>query len=122
MIEIPTYQPSEFERNALSHYKGTVSSELEQILRGATMVFHNILPELYSKVVRLRIVPKGTNLTDLPECIDLKVHKTKEGKNKYDECLGIWGRNSKLIVVKEEALLDNSQNQKYPTMIHEVAH
>lgn len=122
MIELPTYQPSEFERNALSHYKGTVSSELEQILRGATMVLHNILPKLYSNGVRLRIVPKGTNLTDLPECIDLKVHKTKEGKNEYDEYLGIWMRGAKLIVVKEEALVENSPNQRYPTTIHEVAH
>ena len=122
IVELPTYQPSEFERNALSHYKGAVSSKLEQTLRGATMVFHNILPELYSKGVRLRIVPQGTNVTDLPECIDLKVYKTNEGKNKYDECLGLWRPSGKLVVVKEEALVENSPNQKYPTMIHEFAH
>jgi|SRR3989338_629445 len=122
MIEIPTYQPSEFERNALSHYKGEVSSKLEQTLRGATMVLHNILPELYSKGVRLRIVPHGTNLTDLPECIDLKVYKTKDGKNDLDACLGLYRRSEKLIIVKEKALEETSTNQKYPTLIHEFAH
>lgn len=122
MIELPIYQPSEFERNAFSHYKGTVSSKLEQKLRGATMVLHNILPELYSKGVGLRIVPRGTNLTDLPECIDLKVYKTEEGKNKYDESLGIWLLSERLMVVKEEALKEKSLNQKYPHIIHEVAH
>ena len=63
-----------------------------------------------------------TNLTDLPECIDLKVYRTKDGKNEYDECLGLWRQSAKLIVVKEEALAENSPNQKYPTVIHEVAH
>lgn len=126
MIELTTLelrtQPSEFERDALSHYKGIVSSQLEQTLRGATMVFHNILPDLNSKGVKLRIVPKGTSLTDLPECIDLKVYKTMDGKNEYDECLGLWRRDEKLIVVKEEALEESSPNQKYPTIIHEFAH
>ena len=116
MIEIQKYQlsESEFEREALNHYTGRVSSQLMHTLREAVMVFHNILPELCSKGVKLRIVPKGTNLTDLPECIDLKVFKTKQGENLYDRCLGVYKSRQKLVVIKEESLLEeNSPNQKF---------
>lgn len=122
--EIARYQLSEFEQEALSAYPDRASPELMKAFRGGVMVFHNILSELFSKGLRLRIVPKGSNLTDLLECSDLKKYKTKDGRNYYDVNVGGCYRCAdRIIIIKEECLLSSkSVNQRYRELIHEFAH
>lgn len=123
-LEAQRYQLSEFERDTLSHYPDTVSTELMRAFRGGIMVFHNILYELWRRGLHLRIVPHGRKLTDLPECLDLKSRKTQDGKNYYDECVeAIYRPADKTIVIKEEKILYSSDvNQRYGVLIHEFAH
>ena len=123
--EVSRYQLSEMEADALSHYSEAVTRELMTSLRGGLMLFENILSDLWHKGLRLRIVPRGVKLTDTPECQDLKRYATSDG-NIYDLSNGVYRPlglpHSPIIVVKEEKLISWHINQKYRTLVHEMAH
>lgn len=123
-IELGFGNLSLFEQDALTHFPAPVSRELMKAFRGGIMLYQNILPELHHRGVRMRIVPKGTKLTDLRECLDLKRYKTQNGENYYDVAHdGIYRQDTMLVVVKEEALLyRKTVNERYGVLTHEMAH
>lgn len=124
LLEISRGSLTDLEQDTLNHYPGKVSGLLKDSLRGGVIALHNILPELYSRGLRMRIVPEGMNITDLPECLELRNYKTKQGKYYYDEVArGIYIPGDKMIVIYEEEILyRKSVNQAYEVLIHEFAH
>ncbi|KKR44276.1 MAG: hypothetical protein UX02_C0001G0081 [Candidatus Moranbacteria bacterium GW2011_GWC1_45_18] len=77
--EVSRYQLSDLEQDTLSNFPAKVSTLLITELRGAVMVFHNILPDLWHKGMRLRLVLRGKHLTEIPECAYLLRFTDKKG-------------------------------------------
>lgn len=124
LVELALENLSLFEQDTLTHFPTSVSQQLMKAFRGGIMLYQNILPELSRRGLRMRIVPEGTNLTDLRECFDLKKYKTDEGKSYYDVVpAGIYWHSQKLLVVKAETLLyRKTVNERYGVLTHEMAH
>jgi hypothetical protein len=123
-FEIALYQLSAIEQDALNHYPGGAPPYLSKKLRGAILVFQNILSDLWRRGLRLRIVPEDSRITDLPECLDMKRYTGIDGKNSYDDkAAGVYRSGDKLVLIREEYLcVDGATNQKYWVIIHEFAH
>ena len=123
--EVSRYQLSYLEQDALSNFPSKVSTHLIRELRGAVMVYHNILPDLWHKGMRLRLVPKGKQLTEIPECAYLLRITDKNGKCKYHDpgIEGLYLFQKKLAVVREEKIIQpDASNSKFGVLNHEFAH
>ena len=115
-IEVARYPLTELEQDALNHFPARASWQLVNTLRGAVMIFQNLGHELWRQGMRIRIVPAGKRFCDIPECAN---DDPEYGAN----AAGMYIRASKLLVIREEALLHSlAVNQKYKVFIHEMAH
>jgi hypothetical protein len=123
--EVSRYQLSFLEQDALNNFSGKVTTNLIRELRGAVMVFQNILYELWSKGLRLRIAPKGKKFTEIAECAELSRITNKKGECVYNDpnLEGFYWHRKKLFVVKEERITKpDASNSKFTVFIHEFAH
>jgi hypothetical protein len=123
--EISRYQLSFLEQDALNNFPGKVTTDLIRELRGAVMVFQNILYELWNKGLRLRIIPKGKKFTEIAECAELSRITNKKGECVYDNpnLEGLYWHLKKLCLIKEERITKpDASNSKFVVLNHEFAH
>ena len=124
VFRVSMYQLSEMERDALNHYPGIPPAGMVEALRGGIMVMQNILSDLWYKGIRVRIVPSGLKITDLPEFRHLQGNKTDDGRSwEGDEIPGFYCFQNKMVVLREDDIIQrDSVNQQFHYLVHEFAH
>lgn len=115
-LEVARYPLTDLEKDTLQHFPDTVSLELIKTLRDSVAVFHNLAHHLWRCGMRIRIVPRDKNFSDIPEY----AHRDPTF---HADANGMYDIARKLVVVREEVFLcSRSVKVKYATFIHEMAH